>query len=111
MSLALVLSLLLPLLLGLLPPLAPTEAFALERDLAASRCLTPEDGQQIPGHDDHDQCCILCPVPGSSPGVLANGAPLVPRLRQAAEALFTSVVASVRQHPFTTRSARGPPLA
>jgi hypothetical protein len=54
--------LLLPLLLGLLPPAQVSAAEALDRDIAASRCL--EGGTGLPSgqgdHRQHQDHCILC---------------------------------------------------
>jgi hypothetical protein len=111
LSLTLVLALVLPVLLGLLPPLSSTPAFALDRDLAASLCIDGEEGGSPSSHDDHAQCCILCPA-GASVNAALDATPAIPLPRRktftyvfAAEAV-TATPANEDWH-----SARGPPAS
>lgn len=98
-----------PLLLGLLPPLTPTAAFALERDIAASLCAPGEEQSGSPVHENHPQCCILCPaahghsaMPSEAADIPARRAPSY-RIHSFAEA-NKPVQAAVAAY-----TARGPP--
>lgn len=108
-GLAIVLAFLLPVLLGVLPPLTPTAAFALERDIAASRCLEPGEGGPAAPHHAHDQCCILCPA-AQVAGAVAADVPSLPVRREAAQAADFADGVVVAFHPAVAGlSARGPP--
>lgn len=108
-SLPVVLAMLLPLLLGLLPPLTPTAAFTLERDLAASRCLQPNDAEPDRQHHDHAQCCVLC---RTAPDVAAAGdepAGITTPQREARRIDFGAARFISREAARTAFLARGPP--
>jgi hypothetical protein len=108
-AIAVLVAFVLPLLLGLLPPLAPTPAFALEQQIAASRCGPPGNGDHQPDQQGHQSCCILghcCAAPA------AAGPELLPVPCRKAAALPVSAPSAhipLRSLRWSTAQARAPP--
>ena len=104
-----VLALVVPSVLGVLPASA---AASLERDIAMSLCRGGEEGGApvLPAHANHEQCCILCPVAGSSPALISEAPALSAPDFDSVSLLAATVAPSRHSAHLSGVSARGPPL-
>lgn len=102
-------AMLLPWLLTALPPLTPTAAFALERDIAASRCLDTGPRDPATPHAPQEQCCILCPSAQGPVAGMAEAAPVPGRRASASPVQFAAGEIRVPRVLAAGSSARGPP--
>jgi hypothetical protein len=111
LSLAVVMALVLPLLLALLPVPALSADARLERDLAASFCLSPGGTGEPGDHAVHQQCCILCPAGASASLTLPDAVHAVPAPQSSCcETLGVAAAGvPVLRQGYRTGLARGPP--